>query len=358
MSAVAENKSYIDLNLSVLRPGNYSRIAVYEDDSEDEYGKTFASCNTSYAPLNFAITGDAPEYDDAGVSFPDGASLKKALSIGNFTLNVSAANPGAGVGIWSFESSNESVATVDNEGLVTLKAVGVTNITASYKSLTSRGKAVLELTVVSDGAGGDPANVFPVPINGSVVQNQTISLGTEGAGEEISLEIWYTSNVSFIGSKFKAKDIEDLGNGSYSVGGVVVKLNSSLEEVAKPIFKFKNTKHASANPKSKKPACFIISFKVNKGVSKENKTAVKNANKVLKKNPVEFTIEQADFSQATEGNVYMNVKKTKVKKAEVTISGNKLYPSKKDYDATVTEKDVTLTGKGDYKGNITLPLPG
>lgn len=358
MSAVAENKSYIDLNLSVLRPGSYSLIAVYEDVSEDEYGKTFASCNTSYHPLNFTVTGDAPEYDDAGVSFPDGASLEKALSIGNFTLNVSAANPGAGVGIWSFESSNESVATVDNEGLVTLKAVGVTNITASYKSLTSRGKAVLELMVVSDGAGGDPANVFPVPINGSVVQNQTVSLGTGGAGEEISLEIWYTSNVSFIGSKFKAKDIEDLGNGSYSVGGVIVKLNSSLEEVAKPIFKFKNTKHASANPKSKKPACFIISFKVNKGVSKENKTAVKNANKVLKKNPVEFTIEQADFSQATEGNVYMNGKKTKVKKAEVTISGNKLYPSKKDYDATVTEKDATLTGKGDYKGNITLPLPG
>ena len=190
---VAVNKSYIDLNLSVLRPGSYSLIAAYEDDTEDELARSFSSCNTSYYPLNFTVTGDAPEYDDAGVSFPDGASLEKALNIGNFTLNVTAANPGAGAGSWSFESSNESVATVDRTGIVSLKAAGVTDITATYRSLTSRGSAVLKLTVVSAETGNNNiTNVFPVPVNGSVVQNQTISLGTGGAGEDINLEFWYT----------------------------------------------------------------------------------------------------------------------------------------------------------------------
>ncbi|MBR2187753.1 MAG: hypothetical protein IJ857_10480, partial [Lachnospiraceae bacterium] len=96
------------------------------------------------------------------------------------------------------------------------------------------------------------------------------------------------------------------------------------------------------------------------GISKENKTDIKTANKALKKKPVEFRIEHADLSMAdvNDSKVFLNPKRDKVKKAEISLSGNKLTLKKKDYDAVIAEKNVNLTGKGDYKGNLTLPLPG
>ena len=141
------------------------------------------------------------------------------------------------------------------------------------------------------------------------------------------------------------------------MGGVVVNLNTSLTEVANPNFKFKNTKYASDNPKCKKQPFFIISFKAKSGISKENKTDIKSANKALKKNPVEFRIEQADLSKAdvNESKVFLNPKGDKVKKAEVSISGNKLTLKKQDYDANISDTNVTLTGKGNYKNSVTLP---
>lgn len=297
--------------------------------------------------------------DDAEVSFADGESLTKSLSDGNFTLNVTAANPGEGNGSWNFSSSNESVATVDDTGLVSLKAVGFTNITAVYSSSTTWGKAVLLLAVVSEGNNTDgPGNeTINATVNGTLFQNLSIDLGSELAAANISLDVSYPQNISFTGNKFKSKDIVDLGNGTYSIGGFEITMNSTLLNFSVPSFKFKNVKHASDNPKSKKQACVIISFKANQGASKENKTAVKKANTVLKKNPVEFRIEQADISTATEGQVYLNGKKTKVIKATMTIGENNFtLKNKRDFSAVIADPKVTLTGKGDYKGNLTVTM--
>ncbi len=339
--------------VSLKAVGNTSITAIY--NSSTTWGK---------AVLHLTVVDTDPDnpdgLDDAEVSFADGESLTKNLSDGNFTLNVTAANPGEGNGSWSFSSSNESVATVDDTGLVSLKAVGITNITAVYNSSTTWGKAVLILTVIApEGDTGNTGNNTNVPetINGSVIQNLPIDLGSELAAANITLNVSFTQNISFMGNKFKTKDIVDMGNGTYSIGGVVIKLNTTLLDFSKPSFKFKNVKHASDNPKSKKPACFVISFKANTGTSKENKTAVKTANKVLKKNPVEFKIEQADISKATDGKVYLNGKKTKVTKATMTI-GEKNFTLKnsKDFDAVIADPNVTLTGKGDYKGNLTVTM--
>ena len=256
----------------------------------------------------------------------------------------------------------KAVCTIKNAGagdsvILPLKA-GSHNYNDSYINirLDMTADTVSDETVT---VGGDTVGGVTVHA-GTKVETLPVDLGTGSAGEVLNLTVVYTQNVTFTANKFKVKEMEDLGNGTYRLGGVVINVNSTLTEVAKPNFKFKNTKYASDNPKCKKQPCFIISFKANSGISKENKTDIKTANKALKKKPVEFRIEQADLSMAdvNDSKVFMNPKRDKVKKAEISLSGNKLTLKKKDYDAVIAEKDVNLTGKGDYKGNLTLPLPG
>jgi len=348
---VDENNSWsdywLDLNVSSLPNGKYTFTVEYICPDG-------TLMNSTCERVIEIGAGDNPDKEDAGVSFAEGDSIEKVITDEPFTLNVTASNPGEG-GTWAFTSSNEAVASVSDRGEVTLLGIGVTNITAEYSSATTYGKASLLLKVSGSGNGNTVGGI-EVPA-GTKIETIFMEFGTGSSGAALNLSIVYTQNVTFTGSKFKAKDIEDLGNGTYRLGGVVIQLNSSLTEVAKPNFKFKNIKYASDNPKCKKQPCFIISFKANSGISKENKTDVKTANKVLKKKPVEFRIEQADLSGAdlNDSKVFLNSKGNKVKKAETSLSGNKLTLKKKDYDAAIKDTTVDLTGKGNYKNTVTLP---
>ena len=289
--------------------------------------------------------GDKPDLDDAGVSIKEGNSLTKTLGDPGFRLNVTAADPGEGTGTWTFTSSNASVATVDEKGSVSLKGAGITNISAEYRSDTTYGKAVLVLTVKESSTF---APFEPVKIDGT---NITV-------GIEIS------KNITFTGNKFKAKDVKDLGNGTYSIGGLIIKIDSPIIAIADPKFKFKNIKHATENSKPNKKPQFILSFKKKKGLKleKQNKTDIKKTNKAFKKKPVPFFIDKVDLYKTDKSNpntkVTMNGKKTKVKKAVVVIDGHTYNLKKKDYTFKISENkiDITLTGKGDFKNEVTLPM--
>ena len=202
--------------------------------------------------------------------------------------------------------------------------------------------------------GGNEGNKGTTPSNGgtviTIINNFIINNIT------IVYNCVYDSAVEFTGGKFKQKDVKALEDGSYDICGVKVKLDSGVAGFSTPKFKFKNVKHASVN--SKKPAYFTISYKANKGATRDQKKQVKGLNKEIKGKKYEITIEQADLSKVdvAESKVVTNSKKTKVKKAIVTISGNKLTLKKKDFTATFGENNVTLTGKGDYKNSVTLPL--
>ena len=104
--------------------------------------------NSAIATATYTITGKT----QATVSISgDGVSNgEKTVTYGTspFTLTASA-NPAGTNGAWTWTSSDEGVATVDNTGKVTVKAASdeSVTITASYTSDTSFGSAAISLTV-------------------------------------------------------------------------------------------------------------------------------------------------------------------------------------------------------------------
>lgn len=104
--------------------------------------------NSAIATATYTITGKT----QATVSISgDGVSNgAKTVTYGTnpFTLTASA-NPAGTNGAWTWTSSDEGVATVDNTGKVTVKAASdePVMITASYTSDTSFGSAAISLTV-------------------------------------------------------------------------------------------------------------------------------------------------------------------------------------------------------------------
>lgn len=103
---------------------------------------TISSTNYADSAVNVVIT--LIRKSDAGVKI-SGESVR-TYGDEEFTLTGSVTDEGAN-GAWTWESSNEAVATVNDAGVVTIVGGGTAVITASYESDTSIGSATLTLTV-------------------------------------------------------------------------------------------------------------------------------------------------------------------------------------------------------------------
>ncbi|MBR5577559.1 MAG: Ig-like domain-containing protein, partial [Lachnospiraceae bacterium] len=89
----------------------------------------------------------------ADVVITESNPVNKSYGDSNFTLNANANNQGTGIGVWSWESSDERVATVSDEGVVTIKGVGESIIKAHFESDTTEGEAVITINVAAKTLG-------------------------------------------------------------------------------------------------------------------------------------------------------------------------------------------------------------
>ncbi|MCR4936554.1 MAG: Ig-like domain-containing protein, partial [Lachnospiraceae bacterium] len=380
------NDSYFwgDANVSALDEGKYEFTVIFNctDGTLDN--------STISKVMDVPVI---PEYD-AQVSIAQGSAMSVKLGSPDFTINATALKTGSNEG-WYYKSSNQSVATVSDEGVVHPVAVGQTNITVMYSSDFSSGSATLLLTVTeaSSGNGSTPGNgttpgnsTTPTngstsgndapansttPTNGSASgndapanettpENKTEAVLVEVAPivmpeQNVSVAMAYTDSVPFTGNKFKSKDVVAEGNGTYSIANVTVKINTTIMSFAQPVFKFKNIKHATA--RSGKKSSVTVTFKAVKGATKAQKKQISALNKVLKKQKMEFTLEQVDISKATDATYTANKKMTRVSKAELTVDGiTYKLKNKSDYSAVITNSTISLTGNGDYKNTYVIPL--
>lgn len=83
------------------------------------------------------VQSPEPELSESTIIFADGTSVSKDLKIGQYINPIS----GDGNGVITYSSSNQSVASIDNNGKLTLLAEGQSLITAS-KEKTDAYKAV------------------------------------------------------------------------------------------------------------------------------------------------------------------------------------------------------------------------
>ena len=85
---------------------------------------------------------------DTEASFEEGDWLSVIYGENNNTLTLHpiAADPGTN-GKWSWSISDENVASVDENGVVTIHSVGSVNINASYRSDTTQGSAWISLYI-------------------------------------------------------------------------------------------------------------------------------------------------------------------------------------------------------------------
>ena len=124
------------------------------------------------------------EKDDAGVSINPSGTLTKSYGNRPFKLTASVTNPGTDGG-WTWASDDESVATVDSTGRVTLTGIGTTVLTARYESNSTAGEASLTLTVKGE-----------IDLSGTSVSDTTLHYSFILPGSEKTfflLAAWYDS---------------------------------------------------------------------------------------------------------------------------------------------------------------------
>ena len=93
-----------------------------------------------------AITVTITDKTNAGVTIAGDAAITKTYGDADFTLTAAAANEGES-GAWTWTSSDTAVATVTNDGTVTIVGQGTAAITAKYESKTTIGEATVSLRV-------------------------------------------------------------------------------------------------------------------------------------------------------------------------------------------------------------------
>ena len=170
--------------------------------------------------------------------------------------------------------------------------------------------------------------------------------------ETITMKVVMTKTVSYNAmshvlttakpSKSKANDLE-------------IKIEGNLADYATWKVSYKNNRLVPQK-ETKQPGV-VIQLKAKKGATKAQKKAISKANKYLKKNPLQFTIAQADIGSfpAKDVTLKLNKKKTKVTGVSIVMNGYKRKLEKKDYDAVVNANGtVTLRGKRNFNGQTTI----
>lgn len=132
-----------------------------------------------------AITVTVVDKEDAGVSIT-GGDVTKTYGDPAFSLDATAANRGEN-GVWTWRSSNEAVATVDNDGRVTIVGAGNASITAVYESATTIGEATVTLTVKSSGGGGGGGYTTQYTLTYNTNGGSSIAATKHNSGTTVSL---------------------------------------------------------------------------------------------------------------------------------------------------------------------------
>ncbi|MBR5421790.1 MAG: InlB B-repeat-containing protein [Lachnospiraceae bacterium] len=105
---------------------------------------TISSTNYKDSTVNVIVT--LQDKEDVKVSFSEGTDLTKTYGDADFTLHASVSS-NAGEGSWTWTSSDKTVATVSDTGMVSIIKAGSATITAAFESGTHSGSAELALTV-------------------------------------------------------------------------------------------------------------------------------------------------------------------------------------------------------------------
>ncbi len=131
---------------------------------------------------------------------------------------------------------------------------------------------------------------------------------------------------------------------------ITVEIQGSVSGLATPKVKVKNSRKVSGNKGDKKRCYVNLSFKANKGATKEQKDLVKLLNKELKNQNIYVDMRQADLSKA-KFEYKTDKKNTKITKLTANINGYTFKLSKKEYTfKPVTSGGYELNFSGNFKG--------
>ncbi|MBR4015927.1 MAG: S-layer homology domain-containing protein, partial [Anaerotignum sp.] len=147
----------------------------------------------NYNNYEVTVTITAKDRDDAGVSITG----DNEITYGNagFVLTARVTTPGTGTGTWEWDSSDKTVATVDNNGNVTILAAGTTTITAKYESDTTAGQDTITLTVNRKTITEED---FTLPIEAKTynASEQTQAVASSTLTKDVDYEIKYENNIN------------------------------------------------------------------------------------------------------------------------------------------------------------------
>ena len=137
------------------------------DGGEYQIEGTFTPDGGNYNVKNFETTCDVTGTTKVTLSFTGITDGKKTVTYGDAAFKAEATASGDTHGAITYTSSNPEVATVSDDGTVTIKNAGTTTITANMQGTqtTTAATASYELTV-------NPAPHDNVPVSESVFANQ------------------------------------------------------------------------------------------------------------------------------------------------------------------------------------------
>ena len=283
----------------------------------------------------------------------------------------------------SWTTSNASVATVTADGTVT----GVKAGTCEIMAITNSGlKAECKVTVTEKNVGAndedttiskEDIDTYVIPKREVVSDNKVALKLSKNSNVTVNIPISYNTAVTFQNRKITLSDLgisaetKDILNAV----NIIDKDPATLIEV-KAVFK--NSKNATAGvTKDSKRSSFYVKLSVKKDAKnqitaqelKTLKKAVREANKALKKQKRFFTINKASLADLNTKVYFKNatVDLTPkgavkgLKKVTVTINGKEKKLATSQYDKKNMKPDkeqntVTITGKKNYTGSVTVKV--
>ncbi|MBR4174913.1 MAG: hypothetical protein IKR56_06200, partial [Lachnospiraceae bacterium] len=175
-------------------------------------------------------------------------------------------------------------------------------------------------------------------------------------GCSISMNVVMVKSVSYNGSKHVTK-LSKQGKGTTADVGILIKGN--FDKIADVAVKDKNNKTVPV--KAEKKPMVTLQLKLKKSVSKEDKkklkSDIKTINQYLKAHPFNYEISRTDLGSATKIEAKSNKTKTKVSGLTVTLNGQTVKLSKKDFKVTdINDGVATIEGEGNFTGKVMVKL--
>lgn len=157
--------------------------------------------------------------DESGIPFAENKT-SVGLTESSLQLTVNVETVGGMTNAYTLESSDPDVATVDNEGLVTLVGVGTAVITATAAGDPEK-TAQLTLTVYDD-------ETHTITVNGGSAQNEADETIAEAAyGEKITLvPDAAEEGMEFVGWNVSGADVEIADDNTFTFPGMDITLTA------------------------------------------------------------------------------------------------------------------------------------